>query len=63
MVGDVGQRLVAVVDPVAEGRPAVGDGRGRILAGPISQSGSGQWRKETSQGSSLTSIGESGAEM
>ena len=34
-----------------------------IRAGPISHSDSGQWRKETSQGSSRTSTGESGAEM
>ena len=63
VVGDVAERRVALGDPVAERRPAVGHRLGADRAEPISHSVAGVSRNETSQGSSRTSTGESGAEM
>ena len=63
VVGNVGDRRLAIGDPIAERRPAVGD---RLGADPRSaqlHSLTGVSRKETEQGSSRTSTGDSGAEM
>ena len=62
VVRDVTERGVALLDPVTERRPAVGDrGRGDPRRADLPLDVGAFW-KRTSQGSSRTSTGDSGAD-